>query len=521
MDNFDYKKYLSKNPLTEAYIPGEGWIEDFEYDDMLAHGLTLTADNSIEDLRKVAEDFTDVNYHREGAHLYDAIDAIEAGDRGEAKMYINKFRKEIKTTLAGFDGVNEAEFMTLTADQVEMIAQSIADEFTAEDIELDLKYVITPGSIEVGERGAGFDLDVEAGPNTPGAEWKDERGFSIANYLGDYAGGSFYIKDGKVFNAANRNSFIANASDLLGIETPGEETDYMQRRKEMDDYAIDENKENKETKNTKMKKSELKEMIKAAISERPNDYNEDKYDEGLEDIEEKTVYEAEEVDVEDNEEVDVDIEKDVEIDDESVESDIEVDASMPGESADEVAVQSLLMKAQEEAAKLGDEKLTDQIGNTITYFTRAHVATVDEAEMDQDSVIDVSVDNPAEDAVVGLDEMAAGGLEEKSAGKKLFAAFKKEGLKPNYVADVRKLSDEGEAKDMVHIEPGEGSVEVSSSSNQDKIAQAIKSAGFDVSKKEDNVGDYKLSVFTVDVKNVKEELNEEVARFKKLAGIIK
>ena len=33
----------------------------------------------------------------------------------------------------------------------------------------------------------------------------------------------------------------------------------------------------------------------------------------------------------------------------------------------------------------------------------------------------------------------------------------------------------GEAKDMVHIEPGEGSVEVSSSSNQDKIAQAIKS----------------------------------------------
>ena len=88
--------------------------------------------------------------------------------------------------------------------------------------------------------------------------------------------------------------------------------------------------------------------------------------------------EAEEVDVEDNEEVDVDIEKDVKIDDESVESDIEVKGSMPGESGDEVAVQSLLMKAQEEAAKLGDEKLTDQIGNTITYFTRAHVAQVDE-----------------------------------------------------------------------------------------------------------------------------------------------
>ena len=461
MDNFDYKKYLSNNPLTEAYTPGEGWIEDFEYDDMLAHGLTLTADNSIEDLRKVAEDFTDVNYHREGAHLYDAIDAIEAGDRGEAKMYINKFRKEIKTTLAGWDDVNEAEFMTLTADQVEMIAQSIADEFTAEDSELDLKYVITPGSIDVGERGAGFDLDVEAGPNTPGAEWKDERGFSIANYLGDYAGGSFYIKDGKVFNAANRNSFIANASDLLGIETPGEETDYMQRRKEMDDYAVDENKENKETKNTKMKKSELKEMIKAAMMAEGSikedeatavvDTDDPKspilnkllkkhkvtmvaapgfgkfkltgplkglkavlQDEegwGINDLHNYIKEAKEEVDVEDNEEVDVDIEKDVEIDDESVESDIEVDASMPGESDDEVAVQSLLMKAQEEAAKLGDEKLTDQIGNTITYFTRAHVATVDEdvnEETDYDNSdavsgdINVTNDNPAADAEIGL-----------------------------------------------------------------------------------------------------------------------
>ena len=99
-----------------------------------------------------------------------------------------------------------------------------------------------------------------------------------------------------------------------------------------------------------------------------------------------------------------------------------------------------------------------------------------------------------------INEMAAGGLEEKSAGKKLFAAFKKDGLKPNYIADVRKVSSDGEAKDMVHIEPGEGSVEVSSSSNQDKIAQAIKSAGFNISKKEDNVGNYKLSVFTIDIK---------------------
>jgi hypothetical protein len=161
-----------------------------------------------------------------------------------------------------------------------------------------------------------------------------------------------------------------------------------------------------------MKKSQLKEMIKNSFLAEAENENEDlkKHYEGaikdtedhiadlkgnMEDFEKKLadlkkdklseasddstefMKEEEEVDVEDNEKVDVDIEKDVEVDDESVESDIEVKGSMPGEDADEVAVQSLLMKAQEEAAKLGDEKLTDQIGNTITYFTRAHVSKVD------------------------------------------------------------------------------------------------------------------------------------------------
>jgi hypothetical protein len=37
------------------------------------------------------------------------------------------------------------------------------------------------------------------------------------------------------------------------------------------------------------------------------------------------------------------------------------------------AVQDALTQAQAAAQKLGDPKLTDQIGNTITFFTRAHV----------------------------------------------------------------------------------------------------------------------------------------------------
>jgi len=95
--------------------------------------------------------------------------------------------------------------------------------------------------------------------------------------------------------------------------------------------------------------------------------------EEVEDEENVDVEKETDVDVEDTEEVDVDVDTEVDIDDESAESDIEVKSELPGEDADTAAVLGLLTKAQEEAEALGDEKLMDQIGNTITYYTRAHV----------------------------------------------------------------------------------------------------------------------------------------------------
>ena len=87
-----------------------------------------------------------------------------------------------------------------------------------------------------------------------------------------------------------------------------------------------------------------------------------------------TVQEEEDVDIEDD--VDIDIERDIDIDDEETESDIEIKTSVPGEDTEVEAVQGLLTKAQQEAEKLGDDKLMAQIGNTITYFTRKHVVKV-------------------------------------------------------------------------------------------------------------------------------------------------
>ena len=366
MDNFDLRKFLAKNPLNEAYTPGSGWTQDFDYDDMLAQGLKVTVDTPVEDLEKMFADFEDVNYHREGEHLSYAIDAIKSGDRGEAKMYINKFRKEIKKTIADYSDeyfdVNEGREGQFDIATTERIAQSVADAFTAEDTDLDLKYVVTPGTSE-----NSFDLDVEAGPNTPGDDWKDKNGFGIENYLGDYAGGSFYIKDGVVYNAASRNAKVANVSpegevEMISAEDSRADLDAIdaQRKKETQMANVFVREENK---SNKMKKSELKEMIKAAFLNETT-------------IEEFAVYEAEG----DEEEVDVEAEEteDVETTDVAVDDTETVDVEATAEISPEVkATQDALTAAIEAAKALGDQKLADQIGNSITFFTRTHVVGQD------------------------------------------------------------------------------------------------------------------------------------------------
>ena len=291
---------------------------------------------------------------------------------------------DLKKYLAEGKLLNEVE---LTDDLVQRIAQAVADEFTSEDNELDLKYVITPNSIEADPRGGGFDLDVEAGPNTPGDDWKDSGGFGIANYLGDYAGGSFVIRpegDGYlVTNAASRNAKVAYITpegeiEIISAEdsradlgmTDDVKTDYMERRKEMSDYMEEGEEEVKEIKSNKMKKSELKEMIKAAMMAETTG----------------AAIEAEEYDpvaeAEGDEEVDAE-EVDAKIDTPEGEAEIETtDVKMAAEVDPNVkATQDALSQAMEAAKALGDKKLADQIGNTITFFTRQHVAGTETGTM--------------------------------------------------------------------------------------------------------------------------------------------
>jgi len=330
------------------------------------------------------------------------------------------------------------------------IADTVAEEFTKESADEGDFMIYSVGEMDVDDMT--FELDTDTTAQTP------ERILKMSNLgVGEGWGGSFRInpkeegyevrnseKGGLVAIIDGMGNFKMISADEARAEmgmADGEKTDFMQRRKETDDYMEEDDKLNpgmyiddeeweremgrmeeskEETKSNKMKKSELKEMIKAAMLEDARtDAEQEGYKDGFEDakddieaeLKKMKVSEAEDeevekdvnVDVEDDENVDVDIEKDVKVDDEESEVDIDVKASMPGESEDVEEVQALLMKAQEAAEAFGDEKLMDQIGNTITYFTRSHVAgQVSEMDLDIDGASDAA--SPEMEAELGLEE---------------------------------------------------------------------------------------------------------------------
>ena len=133
-------------------------------------------------------------------------------------------------------------------------------------------------------------------------------------------------------------------------------------KKELEDLSDDLGEDEEDLKQEKkdVKETALRKAIQNEITSILQEAEED---------EEDTVN----VDVDKEEDINVKDTKTVNVDDESEESKIEVDSELAGEDADTAAILGLLTKAQQEAEGLGDEKLMDQIGNTITYYTRAHV----------------------------------------------------------------------------------------------------------------------------------------------------
>ena len=125
----------------------------------------------------------------------------------------------------------------------------------------------------------------------------------------------------------------------------------------------------------------------------------------------------------------MDIEDEVDIDDKSDKSEIEVDSELAGESAEVAAILGLLTKAQEEAKGLGDEKLLDQIGNTITYYTRAHVVASTNEDLESGKYSDpvdaeLDITKGGDDVAGILDAEAELNLQEVKRFRKLAGLIK-------------------------------------------------------------------------------------------------
>jgi hypothetical protein len=108
-----------------------------------------------------------------------------------------------------------------------------------------------------------------------------------------------------------------------------------------------------------MKKSEIKERIKKAMM---GEYMVD-YDDNLDEAKKKKAEAPEE-------EITVD---DITDETPTEETETTVDVTTDQVNPNVKAVQDALTQAQAAARTLGDDKLTDQIGNTITFFTRSHI----------------------------------------------------------------------------------------------------------------------------------------------------
>ena len=162
-----------------------------------------------------------------------------------------------------------------------------------------------------------------------------------------------------------------------------------------------------EIKSNKMKKSELKEMIRNAFLNEGAVEIMDAYNDVLDLVKKHSRRLSDDdsyafglkLKAWFNKNILAEAEKDEDVEDVEVEDDVDVDTDMDaGEGGTIGDVQDNLEAALEAARKLGDEKLVDQIGNSITFFTRTHVVGKDAV-----AEADIDINSPAEEAEIGME----------------------------------------------------------------------------------------------------------------------
>jgi hypothetical protein len=323
--------------------------------DWKSHDFTKEAENDPNQSWYASEEYGYRDYHDE---------ELEEGYMGQfyAPEYLEQkygkvIAKQIEDEIYEMDPNAWDRFTGMeSAEEVENYISDIKDMINLN--EGDIKEKNNTNIHKVAEKFANYMSKKEGKKFTVNTDSVDEYSFDLDLDGKEYEGGSYLLKGDNIVNVAMPgNPSYAKINQFL---EEGEAAYEYEKGKEAGEKI----------EKKKMKMSELRAKIKEMIiAEMDLDVTDETsgYD-FLAELEE--ILEAEEKEEKDKkEDADIEAADDVAVGDEEITTDTEVAEVDPNVKA----VQDALTQAQTAAQQLGDKKLINQIGNTITFFTRAHV----------------------------------------------------------------------------------------------------------------------------------------------------
>ena len=351
MDNFDYKKYVSSGRIYKDVSEDDKLISESENisEKKKKEGYDAREDESLGD-RRGKESGKKEDYKARRDDSYGKFGKRDAEAKGKAKgPGKNKVNKENVEEVG--KGYFKKEFGIGKKSRKEELAETIKEAYNKiQEGSYPFDECIADQEPKYGEEGAkrvcgairqaygeGLVNEMDA------VSWNEKNNPTRSKAVGER-------DPKKVGKSTSAYAVNVNEDKRTDAEEEGYEDGFKDAKKDMKDAL------------SKMKVSELKSKIREDIIEILSEQDE----EVDVDIEDEVEVDA---DVEVEDDVNIDAEgDDINIKKRSVKADIEV-----GLSPEEELVQDSLEAAMKASEALGNNTLTDQIGNTITYFTREFV----------------------------------------------------------------------------------------------------------------------------------------------------
>jgi hypothetical protein len=349
MDNFDFKKYLAEGKIHKDLTENLG-IE-------LPKVTSQKANAKITNARTFAE------------FILDTWNTI-ATEENESIFGLQdlKIAKEKLETVAKMKDEGEPVAENARTDAEKRGKNKINKE-NLEEVPVNENFAVTPKMLEKAiKKDPKFEEKMyKAVEDAKNGKTNDLR--DIINYL------SSLKIDEEVSSEEVSDKEIKNIEDTLKKITEDART-----RAEEEGFLDGKAVEKADMKKMKVSelKAKIKEQILAELSLSEDEEEDDREDDELSPEELANKYAGSPMREADEEvDVDIDVEDEVDVDVEADDIEIEKPATKVkvkvGLSPEEELIQDSLKAAMDAADAIGNDKLSDQIGNTITFFTREYV----------------------------------------------------------------------------------------------------------------------------------------------------